>query len=435
MTIYGRIGLVLLLLGSVTYGGLRHALHLWPWTPVVASTRPQVRPTPPTPLSIGQFLVFPHVPTARVTYLIAGVTPEYSGYHQRAPEAFKGLTDSMLLMQLDPLKNVVHALSLPRDTRVTLEDQKVHKLNAALPLLGPDGLVRTVSTLTGLDVRGYLLINLDAVRELTDAVGGVRVFMPEDMDYDDTAANLHIHLKRGDQVLQGGDAEAFIRFRHDALVDIGRTQRQQTYLKALAKVLLSPAVLTHLPAISAVLNRDTRMNLTSTDVSGAIGMMLKRPTVEAALLPGAFLTEQGISYWKLNPAGVRTVLANFGGGVTPPPQSPVERGTVSVALVDAGAPPGALAQLRVTLLKRGYRQVVVSSQLAAPVDHTEVLSNTALPQAAAVQQDLHLSAPPLVSGEGVLWADVSVRAGPDALAPSKVLPATLDVPPSPPPTW
>ena len=121
--------------------------------------------------------------------------------------------------------------------------------------------------------------------------------------------------------------------------------------------------------------------------------------------------------------------------MTPPPQSPVERGTVSVALVDAGAPPGALAQLRVTLLKRGYRQVVVSSQLAAPVDHTEVLSNASLPQAAAVQQDLHLSAPPLVSGEGILWADVSVRARPDALAPSKVLPATLDVPPSPPPTW
>ena len=295
MTIFGRIGLVLLLLGSVTYGGLRHALHLWPWAPVVVSTHRQVRPTPPAPLSIGQFLVFPHVPTARVTYLIAGVTPEYSGYHQRAPEAFKGLTDSMLLMQLDPLKNVVHALSLPRDTRVTLEDQKVHKLNAALPLLGPDGLVRTVSTLTGLDVRGYLLINLDAVRELTDAVGGVRVFMPEDMDYDDTAANLHIHLKRGDQVLQGGDAEAFIRFRHDALGDIGRTQRQQTYLKALAKVLLSPAVLTHLPAISAVLNRDTRMNLTSTDVSGEIGMMLKRPTLEAALLPGAFLTELALT--------------------------------------------------------------------------------------------------------------------------------------------
>ncbi|GGR27135.1 LCP family protein [Deinococcus ruber] len=342
------------------------------------------------------------------------MTPEYAGYHQQAPETFNGLTDSMVVVQLDPAASVVRLLSLPRDTQVTLSGLGVHKLNAALPLLGPDGLVRTVASVTGLDIRGYLLINLNAARDLTDALGGVTLFVPKDMNYEDRAAGLQIHLKRGLQRLNGMQAEGFLRFRHDALGDIGRTQRQQQYLQAIAKVLLSPGVLPRLPAISDVLTRDTRMNLTQVDISGALALMLQRPALTTSLLPGRFLTQDGVSYWQINPANLREVLANFGRPAVGASGVPTPRTSLSIALLKAGASDETLGQLRQRLLRVGYRQVTISADQVSPVPTTAVLSNSTLGTAQAVLNDLQLPGRAAVSGEGVLWANVTVWVGTDA---------------------
>ena len=54
------------------------------------------------------------------------------------------------------------------------------------------------------------------------------------MDYEDPYANLKIHLKKGYQHLDGEKAGQYVRFRHDELGDIGRVERQQKFMKALA---------------------------------------------------------------------------------------------------------------------------------------------------------------------------------------------------------
>jgi LCP family protein required for cell wall assembly len=369
-------------------------------------------PAAPAPLSLGRFLVFPERPQHALNVLIAGVTPSYSGYHQQAPENFRGNTDSLLLVQLDPVTNAIRTLSLPRDTQVDFPGRGTHKLNAALPDLGPTGLVQTVETLTGLKLDSYLLVNLNGVRDLTDAVGGVDLSIPERMQYDDTAAKLHIDFEPGQQHLSGTQAEAYIRFRHDALGDIGRAQRQQAFVRALSKTLLTPAGLTHLGSYSAVMEQDTRSDISSSQVSGALWMALRRPQLETVLLPGSFLTQDGVSYWKTDPAQVASALKGFGSGLLRQEQSAVAT-PPTVALIGAGASPDTLAALQKRLIGQGYPDVRVSEKTVPQVATTEILSNSDAATAQTLQRVLGFGMARR-SGEGVLWASLTVWVGRDA---------------------
>ncbi|WP_052351928.1 LCP family protein, partial [Deinococcus pimensis] len=262
-----------------------------------------------------------------------------------------------MLARVEPGGRVVRMMSLPRDTRVSLPSRGWRKLNAALPMLGADGLVRAVTDLTGVRVDGYVLINLAGVRALTDAVGGVSLYLPRALDYDDFAGKLHVHLRPGVRRLDGAQAEGFVRFRHDALGDVGRTQRHQAYVRAVARRLLSPAGLTYLPAVSRVVTSSVRTNLTASQVGALLGAMTRAPRVETLLLPGRFLTSGGVSYWEMDRLAARGPLRAMGSvRVTAPP----DPRTLRVAVVSLGASAADLVSTREKLRRAGFSRVFES---------------------------------------------------------------------------
>ena len=369
------------------------------------------------PLSLGQFLVVPKRPTTRMNFLVAGVTPEYAGYHRLAPENFTGLTDSMILAQLDPENNSVRMLSLPRDTQVRVGDLGVHKLNAAIALQGVDGLERVIEQLTGLQLSGYVLINLNAVQDLTDAVGGVQVFVPEAMNYDDTAANLHIHFPAGTRRLTGPEAAAYIRFRHDALGDIGRVQRQQAYLQALGKELFSPQVMLHLPELSTILSNDTRTDATQDVISAALGMLLSHPKLETYLYPGQFLTQDGVSYWKPDQITAYSLLnRQFGVLAVDQPTHSASPVQVSVRVVNTGARNEVVQGVLRALTQAGEHNLQLVRSTGGDPTRTVLLSQGDPAVLERIHQELGFGET-RISGEGVLNADVTIWLGSDARIP------------------
>ena len=375
----------------------------------------------PHALSLGQFLVLPKRPTQRINFLVAGVTPEYTGYHRLAPENFTGLTDSMILAQLDPEHNSVRMLSLPRDTQIRLGELGVHKLNAAIALQGADGLQRAVEQLTGLKLSGYVLINLNAVHDLTDAVGGVQVYVPEAMNYDDTAANLHIHFPAGTRRLTGFEAAAYIRFRHDALGDIGRVKRQQAYLRALGKELFSPQVMMHLSALSTILSDDTRTDATQGNVSAALGMLLSHPNLETYLYPGRFLTQDGVSYWEPDQATAHTLMSQqFGVAAGAQPVRSGSPGQASVRVVNIGAKNEVVQGVLRALTQAGEHNIQVVRSTGGDPAHTVLLSQSDPAALERIHRELGFGET-RISGEGVLNADVTIWLGSDAQIP---VPAT-----------
>lgn len=159
-------------------------------------------------------------------------------------------TDTVILVNVDPDTPKISLLSIPRDTRVIIEG-RVRKINFAYPRGGGDLAVKTVEELLGASVDFYVFIDLAVFRKTIDLLGGVEFYVPEDMHYDDPAQNLHIHLKKGYQLLDGRKAEYLVRYRKGYKNgDIGRIKMQQEFIKELYRQKMT---VTNLPRLRNVL--------------------------------------------------------------------------------------------------------------------------------------------------------------------------------------
>jgi LCP family protein required for cell wall assembly len=163
-------------------------------------------------------------------------------------------TDTIILARLDFRKRDLRMISIPRDTyvQVTTERGKYwDRINAAYARGDEAGFLNTVKDLTGFYPDYLLLLNYQGFKDIVDLVGGVEVDVDKDMNYDDYAGNLHIHLKKGIQTLNGEDALGFVRFRHDAEGDFMRIRRQQQFLKTFLHELYSAKGVMKLDSIIA----------------------------------------------------------------------------------------------------------------------------------------------------------------------------------------
>jgi LCP family protein required for cell wall assembly len=301
---------------------------------------------------LARYAAWPATPERTRTFLVAGVTPIYVGHATRAPENYGGLTDTILLVQLRAGERVVRTLSVPRDTWTNIPGWGMSKINAANVRGGPDALVRAVGDLTGIRPEGYVLLSLQALRDVTDAAGGVTMDVEQAMKYDDNAGGLHIDVPAGRQHLSGSEAEAFLRFRHDALGDLGRVARQQKFLGALADKLTGPAGLVYGPRVVGALGRNVRTNLAREDVSNVLGALLRRPEVDAHTLPGDF---GGGGTWVVN----RAEVAKLAQGVFAREAVPGDPRDLRVTVVNVNAPTGSARRLADRLAALGYRRVSV----------------------------------------------------------------------------
>ncbi len=165
------------------------------------------------------------------------------------------LTDTIIVALIDRKTKRIGLLSFPRDLYVKTPDGPSCKINEVLSRhmngkrdlkQGLAYLVKTIRQDFGIAVDGYARIDVKAFQQVVDAVGGVDLTVPKGptgngLHYRDSSQNLHIDLKPGPQHLNGYQAMGFVRWRQDNAHrgdgDIGRTQRQQAFLKAVtAKV-------------------------------------------------------------------------------------------------------------------------------------------------------------------------------------------------------
>ena len=162
-------------------------------------------------------------------------------------------TDTIILVNIDPRTKSVNALSIPRDSKVYLPgDNGVNKINAAHALGGIEMTKRTIEDTLGVHIDKYIMVHDNAVKEIVDAMGGIDIYVEKPMHYNDYSGNLHINFTKGDHHLNGQQAVEYLRFRHDALGDIGRTQRQQWLLRSLLNKLKEPETITKIPDIISV---------------------------------------------------------------------------------------------------------------------------------------------------------------------------------------
>lgn len=145
-------------------------------------------------------------------------------------------TDTIMIMHV-PLVGAPTLVSLPRDSWVGIPGYGSGKLNSAFAYGGPELLVQTVEQATGLQIDNYVEIGFAGIANTTDALGGVRLC--PDRRYKDVNSGLNV--KKGCQIMDGRDALAYVRMRYaDPRGDLGRAERQQEFISAVAKRTMSP---------------------------------------------------------------------------------------------------------------------------------------------------------------------------------------------------
>ena len=150
-------------------------------------------------------------------------------------DSVSGLDDAIMIV--DENKQSVSFFQIPRDTYVNLGENNYKKINGASKILGGyKELCQEISSSFGIKIDGYVAFDSEFVKKSIDAIGGVDIDVPFDMDYEDPSQNLSIHLKKGMQTLGGKDAVGFVRYRSGYLrADIGRMDAQKIFISALAK--------------------------------------------------------------------------------------------------------------------------------------------------------------------------------------------------------
>jgi LCP family protein required for cell wall assembly len=179
--------------------------------------------------------------TAGTNYLLVGTDDREDLSKQQRKELHTGFaegqrTDTIMLLHV-PFLGQPTLVSIPRDSWVPIAGHGSDKINAAYAYGGPELLVDTVETVTGLRVDNYVEIGMDGVAGVVDSLGGVTLCPKQ--RYDDERSGLKV--KAGCQEMDGKTALAYVRMRYsDPRGDIGRAERQREYIAAVGKKAISP---------------------------------------------------------------------------------------------------------------------------------------------------------------------------------------------------
>jgi LCP family protein required for cell wall assembly len=169
-----------------------------------------------------------------------------------------GRSDTIMILHIPAGGGRPVLVSIPRDSYVFIPGHGRNKINAAYAFGGPALLAQTIQTDTGLHINHYMNIGFGGFVNVVNAVGGVRMCLPAPIH--DQASGLN--LNAGCQVLNGGQALAWVRDRHSfATSDLQREQDQRIFLAALLKKMTSTGVVLNpfasLPAASGVASNMT----------------------------------------------------------------------------------------------------------------------------------------------------------------------------------
>ena len=222
-------------------------------------------------------------------------------------------TDTMILVTIDFATNDVHMVSVPRDSYVKIanSDGKVitknglpqfAKINSAFPTGGGaqkngyEYAMGTVSYLLGgIPIHYYLGFNMNVVKEVVNAMGGV--------DYNvDVEVNMNgRQLHPGMQHMDGQAVLDYARQRKGSS-DIARVDRQQRIIMAIFQQLKSTGQIQNLPQIYTAVEQNIQTNLSFKQITSLalLALQMDQSQLYKHTVDGEFLNMYTVSYWGVN---------------------------------------------------------------------------------------------------------------------------------------
>jgi LCP family protein required for cell wall assembly len=211
-------------------------------------------------------------------------------------------SDTIIVASIDKKTKKVAMVWIPRDTRVEVSPGHYDKINSVNYIQGPDAACQVVGKLLGIKLKYYVVTNFEGFAEIVDILGGVHIDVESNMYHPDPDPRLNINLSKGPQLLDGADALRYVRYRGGPTADIGRTQRQAKFIKALADEMIKTSTIVKLPELLPKLMENVNTNLPVKEMGtlASIARHFNTDSIITQTLPGYSYTDpgNGASYWK-----------------------------------------------------------------------------------------------------------------------------------------
>ena len=214
-------------------------------------------------------------------------------------------TDTIILVRVDFNEGVLNMLSIPRDTRLLVKGA-LDKVNHAHHYGGVDLTLKSINDYLGTDIKHFVKLDYNAVKELVDAIGGVDIYVPRRMQYYDPVVKFRVDLQKGQQLLNGDKALQFLRWRSNNAKtvgyfdgDIGRIGTQQYFIKEFMKQLIQPKNLVKLPTMVNSYYKYVNTNIAMEDIIKSVAQVgkLDIENMRTETIPGTDPTIDGVSYF------------------------------------------------------------------------------------------------------------------------------------------
>ncbi|AMP19797.1 hypothetical protein AZF37_00165 [endosymbiont 'TC1' of Trimyema compressum] len=179
------------------------------------------------------------------------------------PEDEASRSDTLIVGSFDFKARTANLLSIPRDTMIPISGHGKDKINHAYAYGGLALTEQTVEDFLGIKIDRTVEINFDSFKNAVDQIGGVDIDVDQKMYYPEEG----IDLVAGQQTLNGKDALAYVRFRGTPTGDLGRAERQQKFLMALASGIKNKANVFRQAGILADMLGKIKTNITFQEAS------------------------------------------------------------------------------------------------------------------------------------------------------------------------
>ena len=236
------------------------------------------------------------------------------------------LTDTIMIARYDPNSQKASLVSVQRDTFIGDNPKRAtayDKINSVYQGKYPEKTLKEINELTGLNLKYYVVIDTQGVRDLVDAIDGVEFYVPMDMKYDDTSQDLHINLKEGLQKLNGDQAEQVLRFRHNndgstypesyGTQDTGRMRTQRDFISALLKQTLKPSNILKIGEFIDIANKNIKTNIPIQTLKDYIPYAVEFSTdnLRTATLPGEPKEMNGVWLYLTDEDEAQAMIAQY----------------------------------------------------------------------------------------------------------------------------
>jgi polyisoprenyl-teichoic acid--peptidoglycan teichoic acid transferase len=236
-----------------------------------------------------------------------------------------GLSDTTMLLRLDPDQHAISLLSLPRDLKVDIPGHGINKLNAAYSFGGPKLTLLTIKRLLGDRLPINHLVNLDftGFARAVNEIGCVYADVDHRYFHRNTAGSEQyeeINLQPGYQALCGFDALDFARYRHTD-TDLVRAARQQDLLREIRNQVPASSLLEDRSKLIKIFTQQTSSDIDS--VQSLLGVLrLLIDLRDAPVRQVHFESTLGPSYVTATPNQLDSSLGDFFGRQPQSDQAP-----------------------------------------------------------------------------------------------------------------